>query len=296
MLAAHNEQPPVFVNGLLSSDTNVRTEYTCPEQGPCEIALYARDLVPAHAGRRTDASTEHESQDEIRIEAAMGFPRLGAGVLTRLDGRACTGFGALQCIYKVPLDAAGGLESGLEQARALNSLPAGANEEHALGRTIVRCFTALDLHAASAAPARKSCHSAPLCIKIRIDPAPVMRGVLDKIFYPSGVTPAAPRARLDVGMDSDQSVEIHVDWTPPVSRSFFARQRSSWARACIFAENMPRSKISADLALPCWLYFACRSENDYRTACSECLGFWARCFQSIQQEDLHSSSRGPDCH
>lgn len=213
-------QPPIFVSGLHSTDTNVRTEYTCPSVGPCEMVLYVRDLVPAHGGLSSDAGAE--SRDEITIEAAMGFPRLQDGMLTRVDGGACKGFGALQCIYKVPPNATGGLGSGLKDSLGSKSDDADSQVGRLVGSIIVTCFTALDLHASGAAPARKSCHSAPLCIKVRIEPVPIVRGVFDKIFYPSGVVPTAPRARLDVGMGSDQSVEIHVDWTPPVSRRRYA--------------------------------------------------------------------------
>ena len=83
---------------------------------------------------------------------------------------------------------------------------AAGGEEHAreVGSVIVRCFSAIDLHPLSAAPLRRSCRSAPLCVKIRIEPLASLRGFLSQI------TP--PRARLDAGAHSDESVEIVVDF------------------------------------------------------------------------------------
>jgi len=96
---------------------------------------------------------------------------------------------------------------GMGQVRTEEEAAAAAGgEEHAreVGSVIVRCFSALDLHPLSAAPLRRSCRSAPLCVKIRIEPLASLRGFLSQI------TP--PRARLDAGAHSDESVEIVVDF------------------------------------------------------------------------------------
>jgi hypothetical protein len=239
----------MFVSGLQSIDAKIPTDYTCPSLGPCEVVLYARDFVYPYTGQNPGAAPA-ESRDEITIEAAMGFPRLQPGMLTQLDGRACVGFGALQCVYKLPPNSTGGLASGSERSQEAHAAPADESGGRIVGSTIVRCFTALDLHAPSAAPAKKSCHSAPLCIKIRIEPVASIRGVLDKIFFPSGVVPTAPRARLDVGRDADQSVEIHVDWTPqvrhPTVNSETARPRYSRGACALPADISAHSEFSPD--------------------------------------------------
>jgi hypothetical protein len=217
-------QPPVFVTGKQSTDTQVRSEYTCPPVGPCEIELYVRDFDAAEwFHRRGNSSDEamQESRDQISIEAAVGFQRFEYDSLLQADGSPCAGFGSLQCIYRLSVDEkAGGLDSGIRYPVELDpstrEMPASARME---GDVFVRCFTAVDLHPISAAPEKQTCRSEPLCIKIRIEPIASYRGLLDKIFYPSGVTSSSPRARLDVGLDSNQVVEVHIDWNPPVGPS-----------------------------------------------------------------------------
>ncbi len=287
--AGTKNQPPMFVSGLQSTDAKIPTDYSCPSLGPCEIVLYARDFVYPYTGQVPGAAPA-ESRDEITIEAALGFPRLQPGMLIQLDGRPCIGFGALQCIYKLPPSSTGGLASGSEQSQATYAGPPDESGGRIVGSTIVRCFTALDLHAPSAAPAKKSCHSAPLCITIRIEPVASIRGVLDKIFFPSGVVPTAPRARLDVGRDADQSVEIHVDWTPqvrhPTNDSETARTRYTWSGcsrgACVMrlpAGVSTNSGFSPDRSV------------DLCSAHPQFLGIRTRLRQGVQQEDLHGGSR-----
>ena len=86
------------------------------------------------------------------------------------------------------------------------NLAGHASVRREAGRTFVKCFTARDMHASSFA--RHGCSSAPLCIQIRIAEVASFRGVLGKIV--------APVASLDAGFEMDESVEILVDWTPPV--------------------------------------------------------------------------------
>ena len=197
-------QPPVFVSGPRSTDVQVRSEYTCPAVGPCEIALHVRDFKVASGN---GSGIPEESQDEITIEAAIGFRRLDRASIFRVDGSSCQGFGSLSCIFRLSRgDRSGGLEEGVGR---------WDENEGMLGSVVVKCFTALDLHQPSAAPRKKTCRSVPLCVKIRIEPVASYRGVLNRIFYPSSVTSTAPRVRLDVGEHSDQRPEIIVDWNPP---------------------------------------------------------------------------------
>jgi hypothetical protein len=198
-------QPPIFVAAQASTDPSPRVEYTCPPLGPCEIPLYVRDFVALVHPEAVDADGDgfaQQSQDEITVEAALGTAAFGAGELAQLDGSACIGYGALHCIYRLPVP------DGTLKGKGAGHVRAGEEEEEILSRVegsvIVRCFSTLDLHLPSAAPVRRSCRSAPLCVKIRVEPLASLRGYLSQI--------TAPRARLDAGTHSDESLEIVVDF------------------------------------------------------------------------------------
>jgi hypothetical protein len=146
-------RPPVFVTGLLSTDTRVLSEYTCTFKEPCEIPLFARDFRP---------DEEVQSSDEISIKAAVGFEELNRRSLFKPDGSACRGSGALFCIFKL-------------DAQASRPATAGA---------ITRCFVTLDVHDAASSPGQRTCSSLPYCIQIRYNVFPSWRGYDPRIPVP----------------------------------------------------------------------------------------------------------------
>jgi len=209
-------QPPIFVAAQASTDPSPRVEYTCPPLGPCEIPLYVRDFVALVHPEAVDADGDgfaQQSQDEITVEAALGTAAFGAGELVQLDGSACIGYGALHCIYRLPVPVGSLVGKGAGHVRPGEEEEKEERRSRVEGSVIVRCFSTLDLHPPSAAPVRRSCRSAPLCVKIRVEPLASLRGYLSQI--------TAPRARLDAGTHSDESLEIVVDFvemdllTPP---------------------------------------------------------------------------------
>jgi hypothetical protein len=112
--------------------------------------------------------------------------------------------GSLTCIYSLPPNSIPGPEYGGDGPKYADpSLPI-ATEARIAGSTVVRCFIARDIHTPADAPRKRSCHSAPLCIKIRIEAVATLLDFLNKI--------ETPRARLDIGKESDEAVEITVDY------------------------------------------------------------------------------------
>ena len=52
------------------------------------------------------------------------------------------------------------------------------------GHTEVRCVVAVDLHASSAAPAKRTCRSMPMCIKIHFMPLTSSDGLVNELGEP----------------------------------------------------------------------------------------------------------------
>ena len=175
-------RPPTFVTGLDSTDTRVRTEYSCVIGEECEIPLFARDLS-------TDAEPR-ETTDDIAIEAALGFAPLDRHSLFRPDGSACRGRGALYCIYRLfaPED---------------RGLVTRASRES----SYIRCFTTLDIHDAAAATDARSCSSLPLCVKIRITPLASWRALYRGIGVIKAFLEPDPREQ-----QSFRGAHVYLRW------------------------------------------------------------------------------------
>ena len=146
-------QAPVFVAGLLSTETRLRSEFSCTSEEACEIPLFARDFRPDEAV---------DSSDDISIKAAVGFEELDHRSLFKPDGSICRGVGSLFCIFKL-------------DAQALRGSAAG---------TVTRCFVAFDTHDVASAPRQRTCSSMPYCINVRYDVFPSWRGLDPRIPVP----------------------------------------------------------------------------------------------------------------
>ena len=192
-----SNQPPVFVTGLKSFDTRVRAEYTCVFGEECEVPLFARDM--------TLDSEPRDSADEIAIEAAVGFEQLGAQSLFRPDGSECRGSGPLFCIYKLALPDDGDVMSW--------------------PTSVIRCFTAFDIHDSDAAPGKRSCRSLPFCIKVRFSPLPSWRALYHGIGVIKAFLQLDPRDQ-----QSFRGAHIYLRWNDtelaPVTSNLTASLRN----------------------------------------------------------------------
>ena len=173
--AGNNNQPPVFVAGPQSRETRVLTDVRCAAGASCRAALHARDFALDASG----APTAAESGDRVRIEQVTLGAALGdAGDhLEHLRGGACEGLGGADCLFSLEVGAPG--------------------EVH------VRCFAAVDVHDAGAAPTARSCRSLPLCLKFRVVGA-TAAGIA------AGMQ--APRAVVRPAVVHTESASIALSW------------------------------------------------------------------------------------
>ena len=148
-------EAPIFVTGLKSLDTRLRTEFTCNFEQACEIPLFSRDMAFGIGN-----IVSPETKDEISIEAAIGFDTLDQNTLYKPDGSECRGVGALHCIYKL-------IHSDMHQF--------GSSDQSK--KVHIRCFTTFDIHDGKAAPQQRTCRSAPFCIKIHFTRIPSWHGL-----------------------------------------------------------------------------------------------------------------------
>jgi len=176
-------QPPMFVTSPSSVDHSVATEALCYVGEACEIALHARDFEMDSLGVENNV----QSADVVRIELATGVATHVDTDLKHVNGSVCQGDGAVSCI--------------------LNLTNSGENTEKNaswIGRTEVRCLVAVDVHSATAAPARRTCRSMPLCIKVHFVPLSSSDGHIAEL--------GDPLAQVLVNLLPYVENELQVSW------------------------------------------------------------------------------------
>jgi len=158
-------QPPVFVTSAKSRDTRVPTDVHCYFGEACTIPLHARDFEMDSDGFQNGQQTA----DTVRIELATGISSQYDTHLKHVNGSDCQDSGAVCCLLE--------LKPTAETSHAASYMAHG-------GHTEVRCVVAVDLHASSAAPAKRTCRSMPMCIKIHFMPLTSSDGLVNELGEP----------------------------------------------------------------------------------------------------------------
>ena len=154
-------QPPRFVTGPDSEDTNVKTIYSCNYWEECAITLHARDFVIDETGVEPTVSPSAgefrlvQSSDRMSIRHAYTFAKFPESELSAENG--CVGNGGVDCKF-VLTDENSALFDSVDQSF----------KAEAVGKVYVRCFVAMDEHPEDD-PTRKTCPSMPHCVKIKIE-------------------------------------------------------------------------------------------------------------------------------
>ena len=102
-----SNQPPQFVTGQFSTNTNVSTVYTCIIGQKCTVPLYINDFV-----MHSDGTVDNPlvpSGDSVGVEMAVGFPTVSGAlgddsvscVRAAVSSAAATTLGALYCPYRL---------------------------------------------------------------------------------------------------------------------------------------------------------------------------------------------------
>lgn len=235
--AGTSNQPPRFVGSFganVVADFNVNTEIRCHYSAPCTYRINATDFIMDAAGRdgATDStacpigrSAPCATTDTIVIEPAYGREQFTTSELTEFfTNGPCEGRGRVSCLFSLKTE---------------DVPPENPNvfEQTAIGKIYIQCFVAVDKHAATAAPAAKSCRSLPTCVKIIMEgskpqfvaPTPLLANSRDdygrlvpgRTDVPAcmGFPLALPIRAQDV--DVGDSVRVYI-WDPDVDRNLYS--------------------------------------------------------------------------